>query len=91
VIPTGVKAGGVVFNIQKDPEMTECDGKVNYRTATITIGTGMVFSKEEETLMHEIIEIIDEAHELKLPHRTIMTLGTALHQILVDNDLNFGR
>ena len=90
MLPEGVKVGGVTFNIQKD-NLSDCDGKVNFRAATIIIGDGMTFSKEEETLMHEIVEIINEAHELKLPHRTIMTLGATLHQVLTDNNLEFGR
>ena len=36
-------------------------------------------------LWHEIMEMINVIHNLKLEHQTITTLGVAIHQVLIDN------
>ena len=44
---------------------------------------------QKSVLLHEIIEFINDMLELKLEHRTITCLETALYQVLKDNKLRF--
>ncbi len=44
---------------------------------------------QKSVLLHEIIEFIDSMWELKLEHKTITCLETALYQVLKDNKLIF--
>jgi hypothetical protein len=41
-----------------------------------------------ETILHEIIEAVNVHANLKLQHRSIVTLATALHQVLSENGVN---
>lgn len=45
---------------------------------------------QEECLLHEIVEMINLDFELKLEHRDITTLSTAIYQVLYENNLSFG-
>ena len=42
------------------------------------------------TLLHEVVEVINEENELKMKHRVIQTLATQLFQVLKDNPGVFG-
>lgn len=39
--------------------------------------------------LHEIIEAINDANDLKLEHQTLSTLATSLYQVMVANRLTF--
>lgn len=85
-LPKKVKVGGIEFEIHyRTFEGLDCSAVCSFDKATITINLDLCEAKREEALIHEIFEIINEAHEMKLPHSKIMTLGTSMHQILIDN------
>lgn len=46
---------------------------------------GAPYGEQLASLLHEIIEAINYRYEMDLEHHKIMTLETALYQILVDN------
>jgi hypothetical protein len=87
-VPKSLKIGG--FNID-----------IRYAAAPLTHGT---FDSEKliielcesnndqrmgSTLVHEIIEVINDLNELDLDHGKITILGNQLYQILKDNKLVF--
>jgi hypothetical protein len=41
-----------------------------------------------ETILHEVIEAVNVHTNLRLQHRAIVTLATALHQALSENGVN---
>ena len=52
----------------------------------IKIATGLTKQQRDETLIHEILEAINDIYELGLDHNEqLCKLSVALHQILVDN------
>ena len=42
-------------------------------------------SQQQDTLLHEIIEMINNNLQLQLEHRAIQSLGSVLQQVIVDN------
>lgn len=46
--------------------------------------------EKEETLFHEVIEMINKMCELDLDHKTITILSSILYQVLSENKLSFG-
>lgn len=82
-IPPYIKIEGIIHEIYRIPIAD--DGETIYNPAVVNINSRQSQDKQELALVHEIFEIINEAHELKLPHNKIMTLGSVIHQVLKDN------
>ncbi len=66
-------------------------GSSNPAYANITISSNINPQVQEVTLLHEIIEIINNICDLALPHQTISTLETNLFQVIRDNKLDFSK
>jgi len=64
------------------------DAEIIFPSAQLRVADDLRGDKIWEAIIHEIVEIINESHELKLPHHKIMTLGAAIHQVMVDNKLD---
>jgi hypothetical protein len=79
----------IVKNRGKDG--TDCLGASCVADNTIWIDSRQCKTQQESTLLHEIIEVIDSAYDLKLKHEAIQTLEVALYQALRDNSLLKGR
>jgi hypothetical protein len=61
-------------------------GSVVFERGEILLDTDPCESRRDETLIHEILEVLNYHHELSLPHPHITTLSEGLYQVLVDND-----
>ena len=86
MIPKDIKIGGIKYKvIPVDPKISESYGKVIFESASIHLDDTLTQDVSLSTLLHEIIEVINEENELKLEHRTIQTLGTQLYAVLKDN------
>lgn len=85
-LPKQVKIAGVTYKIIRETMADQ--GNIMFSRGVIKLNDDLCQDKAEETLCHEIIEAINEANELKLPHPKIQMIGSMLHQILKDNDLN---
>lgn len=87
-IPATVKIGGHVFRIEstEDSPLDGSYGATRVSQDQIWISPRVCVSQRDSTLLHEVIEAIDEMYELKLEHNQISTLETALHAFLVEND-----
>jgi len=68
-----------------DDEAQPNSGYCNTTGNKITINNTLPISQQESTIVHEIIEAINFLYQLELKHNKIMTLETALYQILKDN------
>ncbi len=83
-IPKSIKLGGHTIPVKKVKHLVtlaEAYGTFSTGELLIRLDADMPPSHEAEVFWHECIEAIDFLFELKLEHRTIQTLGVALHQI----------
>lgn len=87
-LPKTIKIGGQEFSILYDDNLNldqDEYGNTNFRTLVITLENSLSQSVKSATLLHEIIEIINEQNELNLPHQKIQCISNAIFQILSDN------
>jgi len=66
-------------------------GQCSSNRLAIEIDPSLPAQNQESVLIHEILEAIDFLLELDLPHVMISQIGTALYQVLKDNNLQFNR
>ncbi|MFA5745688.1 MAG: hypothetical protein WCX79_01230 [Candidatus Paceibacterota bacterium] len=86
MMPDDIKIGGVRYKITPvDYKISESYGKTVFESASIHIDDTLSQDMSLATLLHEVIEVINEENELKLEHRAIQTLATQLFQVLKDN------
>lgn len=86
MMPDTIKIGGIHYKIiPADSKISESYGKVVFESASIHLDETLTHDMALATLLHEVVEVINEENELKLEHRTIQTLATQLFQVLKDN------
>lgn len=86
MMPDTIKIGGIHYKILPvDSKISESYGKVVFECASIHLDETLIHDMALATLLHEVIEVINEENELKLEHRAIQTLATQLFQVLKDN------
>lgn len=66
---------------------TNAIGACYFTENRIWVDTCAPEQQQEATLIHEIIEFIDRAMEIKLEHKQISCLESGLYQVLKDNHL----
>ena len=89
-IPNKIKVLGHEFSVNMvDLSETDTFGNMNPNTCAIRLNKNKCQSQIEETLLHEIIEAIDNNLELKFEHPQITALSATLYQVLKDNKLAF--
>jgi hypothetical protein len=64
-------------------------GYCDHHRLRITINNKAAPQQQEATLLHEILEAINQHNELNMPHNVIQTLETSLYQVLKENDIDF--
>lgn len=85
-MPDDIKIGGVRYKIiPAESNVIDSSGKVVFGSAVIHIDETLQYDMAKATLLHEVIEVINEENELKMKHRVIQTLATQLFQVLKDN------
>ena len=92
-IPDKLNILGKRFDIVlEDMSKHACDhmGSAQLSTQKIWIDTEVHIQEKEETILHEIIEMINKMCELELDHKQMTTLSSTLYQVLSDNKLSFG-
>ncbi len=86
-----VKVGGLVLPVRVLDEIPveggNASGQWLYETGELHVSRSRNPSEAEqrETLLHEVLHVIDEALGIGLRERQIHALGHALHALLVDN------
>lgn len=91
-IPSNLKIGGFQWNVKEVQNLMsdrERLGEMAPRTQEISIEKGSSKQQKEETLLHEIIEVLNWMYNIKLEHYQIELLGVSLHQVLKDNEINY--
>ncbi len=92
-LPEKVKIGGLIFDVNYDSIAADRDvfGEISFMQQKITIDSGIKPDKQEETLIHEIVEAINSSYAIGLEHDKLTVLAYALHQVLKDNDIRLFR
>ncbi len=86
MMPETIKVGGIHYKIIPcDSKVTDSSGKIIFGSAVIHLDETLCPDMALATLLHEVIEAINEENELKMKHRVIQTLATQLFQVLKDN------
>lgn len=91
-IPDKLKIGGMVWRVFFEEHLSsgrELFGETRFMSQEIAIEKRAHPQRCEETLLHEIIEVINHNCELKLEHYKITALASCLYQVLKDNNLVF--
>lgn len=91
--PRKLKIGGHIFTIKYvdkfEASLEEDLGSCDRDSSTLVINTNSRISESqrESTLIHEILEAINDIYDVGLEHRQIQLLESTLYQIFVDNNL----
>lgn len=60
-------------------------GSTDFNTQTILIKEDMTDENKQSVILHEILEILNEANDLNLKHQDIQTLEAGLFSVYKDN------
>jgi len=89
-----IKIGGLTYKVIFDEFITTDRselGNVSITSQTIRIAQNSTIEQQEETLLHEVVEVINSSCDLDLEHNQIATLSYILYQVLKDNQIEFSR
>lgn len=92
-IPDEINIIGRKFDIMKenrDIHGIDQLASARYATQKIWIDNQTHIQVQEESLLHEILEMFDKMFELDMSHDKLSTISTALYQVLSENNLQFG-
>ena len=80
----------IVFRMDgSDPSVNSGSHSAWHNKIWITQDGGRTEKAQAQDLIHEIIEAINGANDLKLEHTVISTIASSLFQVLSDNHLSF--
>lgn len=85
-----LKILGHEFKVIYDPEWNNHRGHqatVFFNNHTIRIDNSFPKSAQKVSLLHEIIEILNDSFQMKLEHEKISILAEGLNQVLTDNKI----
>jgi len=91
-IPQTIKIGGINYTVKFDHLLgaqRRCFAEHHPFTQEIVLAEGQPPEQAGESLLHEIIEAINNHCQLGLEHLQIQVMGFILHQVLRDNKLVF--
>ena len=91
-LPQRLKIGGFEYSVVLEENFaagTHYFGLIKPMTQEIVLDKRLHPTRYGETLLHEIVEAINNHCELDLEHRQISALAFQLHQVLRDNRLVF--
>lgn len=88
-IPKKINVLGLAYNIseQEDVSSGTALGLCQFAKQQIILEKKQCQEQKEATLIHEILEAINNQLELELPHKTICSLETGIYQVLKENKL----
>lgn len=86
---TEIKIAGYKVKVMRDDKLIPNESRLGEYSPfeqRISIASNLTKQQKDETLIHEILEAINDIYELGLDHdEQLCKLSVALHQILVDN------
>jgi len=84
-----IKILGKVYKVEISNNFKEHNstdrGNVGLTQDKIIVDNTLCIDQQKETLLHEIIEVLNDSFEMDLKHCTISQLTAGLLQILLDN------
>jgi len=83
-----IEIGGHKVSVQLDDNLLTDRGHYGewcYRDLSIILNKNSGTTVRHQTLLHEIIEAVNDLNELDLKHPTIQTLAASLYQVLAKN------
>lgn len=89
--PQSVKVGGLTLQVRVVQEIPvdggNASGHWDYASGQLRISKARnpFPEQQQETMLHEVLHVIDESLELQLSEQQISALAHALHALLVDN------
>lgn len=85
-----LKIGGFQIQIVEDETILPNESRIGEYSPfeqKIKLAKGMTNQQQTETLIHEILEVINDIYELNLDHdEQLCKLSVVLHQIISDNE-----
>lgn len=81
-----IKIGGLDYKVEVVEGLADY-GSTNFSTQTILLANEQTEDMLVSSLLHEIIEVINQHNDLGLAHQTIQTIEANLFQVLKDNIL----
>ncbi|AGR18808.1 hypothetical protein Y289_11655 [Listeria monocytogenes] len=85
-----IKIAGYTVSIFESPNLIPNESRIGEYSPfeqSINIATGLTGQQRVETIIHEVLEAINDIYELGLEHDTqLCKLSVAIHQILTDNE-----
>jgi hypothetical protein len=91
-LPSEVKVGGNIFKVEETEGLAankDAFGCVSFAENIIYIDKSIHKSRKESVLVHEIMEAIFGDLEFEVEHDKLTSIAHVLHQVLVDNKLEF--
>lgn len=85
-----IKIYGITYNIkivESNSRIDDTMGRVDSKTGEITLSKEMLPEIKFKTLIHEIIETINEENELGLKHPQIQSIAVGFTNVLLENNI----
>ena len=92
MIPDKITVGGITLDVVYERIAADRDnfGEISFMKQTITLDPDIKLDKQEDTLVHEILEAINGYYSIGLDHDKLIVMGRVLYQVLKDNNIRFG-
>jgi len=84
--PTKIYFGSEVYKIVYKKNF-KCYGETDWSKKTITIKKGLSHRQFLATIVHELLHVIEAEFPVKLKHKTVYKLESAIVSLLLDNFL----
>lgn len=85
-----IKIAGYIIEIVEDENILANESRIGEYSSyeqKIKLHPGLTEQQKNETLIHEVLEAINDIYELGLEHdEQLCKLSVAIHQIIVDNN-----
>lgn len=84
-----IKIAGYSINVIEDPNLIANESRLGEYSPflqQIKLASHLTEQQKTETLIHEVLEAVNDIYELNLDHdEQLCKLSVVLHQIIVDN------
>ena len=87
-VPKEIKIATHTYRVGYDPHMRHdeaCYGQVNHRTQTINIESSIPPSVKDQTLIHEIVHIVDKVYVCRMDEDDLERLSNGMAELLFNN------
>jgi hypothetical protein len=86
-LPDELRIGGLTYRVEMTPDAwgNSPSGQAHLRAGRILIDEDSSPDNQRSTLLHEALEVINWANEIRLEHHQIMTLEHAIDGLLRAN------